>query len=64
MEVEPIYATIALYDTKLKKKISENFHFDLNSESVRKMTKSEVLCVLFMFVLKLVWLEKFIYLQS
>ncbi|XP_076814693.1 dedicator of cytokinesis protein 7-like isoform X2 [Clavelina lepadiformis] len=41
MEVEPIYATIALYDTKLKKKISENFHFDLNSESVRKMTKSE-----------------------
>ncbi|XP_078495835.1 dedicator of cytokinesis protein 7 [Ciona intestinalis] len=41
IDVEPIFASIALYDTKHKKKISENFYFDLNSESTRKMMKSE-----------------------
>ncbi|XP_073227641.1 dedicator of cytokinesis protein 7-like isoform X3 [Porites lutea] len=39
LEVEPIFATMALYDGRLKKKISENFHFDMNSEWCRKLVK-------------------------
>nr|CAB3239426.1 dedicator of cytokinesis protein 7 [Phallusia mammillata] len=41
MDVEPIFASIALYDTKQKKKISENFHFDLNSDAMKKMMRQE-----------------------
>ncbi|XKL65388.1 hypothetical protein PGB90_008808 [Kerria lacca] len=37
LEVEPIFASIALYDCKEKKKISENFYFDLNSDEIRTM---------------------------
>ncbi|XP_063042281.1 dedicator of cytokinesis protein 8 [Engraulis encrasicolus] len=35
IEIEPIFATMALYDLKEKKKISEDFHCDLNSDSMR-----------------------------
>lgn len=41
MEIEPIFASIALYDTRYKKKITENFYFDLNSEEINKMVKSD-----------------------
>ncbi|CAE1287279.1 DOCK6_7_8 [Acanthosepion pharaonis] len=37
LEMEPIFASLALYDAKEKKKISENFYFDLNPESINKM---------------------------
>uniref|UniRef100_A0A1B6EVF4 Dedicator of cytokinesis protein 7 n=1 Tax=Cuerna arida TaxID=1464854 RepID=A0A1B6EVF4_9HEMI len=42
LEVEPIFASIALYDAKEKKKVSENFYFDMNSESLRKMVEPHV----------------------
>ncbi|XP_028849736.1 dedicator of cytokinesis protein 8 isoform X2 [Denticeps clupeoides] len=32
IDIEPIFATMALYDLKERKKISENFHFDLHTE--------------------------------
>ncbi|KAG8595679.1 hypothetical protein GDO81_001591 [Engystomops pustulosus] len=32
IDIEPLFATLALYDCKERKKISENFHCDLNSE--------------------------------
>lgn len=32
LEVEPLFCTIALYDVEKQVKISENFHFHLNSE--------------------------------
>ncbi|XP_051950035.1 dedicator of cytokinesis protein 8 isoform X2 [Xyrauchen texanus] len=35
IEFEPLFATMALYDLKEKKKISENFHFDLNSDQLK-----------------------------
>eukprot|EP00118_Oscarella_pearsei_P025448 m.308201 g.308201 ORF g.308201 m.308201 type:complete len:2149 (+) comp43549_c0_seq1:30-6476(+) len=35
--VEPLFAVMALFDAKEKRKISENFHFDLNSSEVNKM---------------------------
>ncbi|NXD26640.1 DOCK8 protein, partial [Spelaeornis formosus] len=35
IEIEPLFACIALYDIKERKKISENFHCDLNSDSLR-----------------------------
>ncbi|XDV48898.1 hypothetical protein PO909_018249 [Leuciscus waleckii] len=35
IEIEPLFATMALYDAKEKKKISENFHFDLNSDHMK-----------------------------
>ncbi|XP_055386415.1 dedicator of cytokinesis protein 7 [Condylostylus longicornis] len=42
LEVEPIFASMAIYDAKEKKKISENFYFDMNSESIKKMLSSHV----------------------
>ncbi len=42
LEVEPIFASMALYDAKEKKKLSENFYFDLNSEAIKKMLNSHV----------------------
>ncbi|XP_058641512.1 dedicator of cytokinesis protein 8 isoform X1 [Onychostoma macrolepis] len=35
IEIEPLFATMALYDLKEKKKISENFHFDMNSDQTK-----------------------------
>uniref|UniRef100_A0A668ACN0 Dedicator of cytokinesis 6 n=1 Tax=Myripristis murdjan TaxID=586833 RepID=A0A668ACN0_9TELE len=40
IEIEPIFGTLALYDVKEKKKISENFHFDLNSDQMKGLLKS------------------------
>jgi len=42
MDIEPVFASIALYDTKYKKKVSENFFFDLNSDNVKNLLKQEV----------------------
>ncbi|XP_068560329.1 dedicator of cytokinesis protein 8 isoform X1 [Cebidichthys violaceus] len=39
VDIEPIFATMALYDLKEKKKISENFYFDLNSEQLKNFLK-------------------------
>ncbi|XP_053549634.1 dedicator of cytokinesis protein 7 isoform X7 [Bombina bombina] len=39
IEIEPIFASLALYDVKEKKKISENFFFDLNSEQIKGMLR-------------------------
>lgn len=37
VEVEPIFACMALYDCKEKRKVSENFYFDLNSDNIQGM---------------------------
>ena len=37
LEIEPIFACMALYDAKEKKKISENFYFDMVPENTKKM---------------------------
>ncbi|KAM9483107.1 dedicator of cytokinesis protein 7 isoform 13-T13 [Clarias gariepinus] len=42
IEIEPIFASLALYDVKEKKKISENFFFDLNSEQTKAMLRPHV----------------------
>ncbi|XP_063891201.1 dedicator of cytokinesis protein 7 [Helicoverpa armigera] len=42
LDVEPLFASMALYDAKEKKKISENFYFNLNSECTRQMLASHV----------------------
>ncbi|XP_057299405.1 dedicator of cytokinesis protein 7-like isoform X1 [Hydractinia symbiolongicarpus] len=42
LDIEPIFATMALYDCKQKKKISENFHFDLNQEWHKKMIAAHI----------------------
>ncbi|KYO40322.1 hypothetical protein Y1Q_0009001 [Alligator mississippiensis] len=39
IEFEPIFGSLALYDIKEKKKISENFYFDLNSEAVKGLLR-------------------------
>ncbi|KAM8931057.1 dedicator of cytokinesis protein 7 isoform 1-T1 [Pelodytes ibericus] len=39
IEIEPIFASLSLYDVKEKKKISENFYFDLNSEQIKGMLR-------------------------
>lgn len=41
-EVEPVFASMAIYDAKEKKKLSENFNFDLNPEAIKKMLSSHV----------------------
>ncbi|NXF38007.1 DOCK8 protein, partial [Nyctibius bracteatus] len=40
IEIEPLFACIALYDVKERKKISENFHCDLNPDSLRGFLRS------------------------
>ena len=42
LEIEPIFASMALYDAKEKKKISENFYFDLTQESIKKMLNNHI----------------------
>ncbi|XP_062273851.1 dedicator of cytokinesis protein 8 [Scomber scombrus] len=39
IDIEPMFATMALYDLKEKKKISENFYCDLNSEQFKNYLK-------------------------
>lgn len=42
LEIEPIFATMAIFDAKERKKISENFYFDMNSECIKKMLNTHV----------------------
>ncbi|KAL7303214.1 hypothetical protein TKK_0004415 [Trichogramma kaykai] len=42
LEVEPIFASLALYDSKEKKKLSENFYVDMNSENIKKMLGNHI----------------------
>jgi len=42
MEIEPIFASMALYNVKERKKVSENFYFDMASEPVKKMLETHV----------------------
>ncbi|XP_008205538.1 dedicator of cytokinesis protein 9 isoform X2 [Nasonia vitripennis] len=40
-QVEPYYTTLSVFDARNNKKISENFYFDTNHESVQNMIKLE-----------------------
>lgn len=42
LEVEPFFLTLALYDAKEKKKISENFYTDLNTEEIKHMLDGHI----------------------
>ncbi|XP_041973645.1 dedicator of cytokinesis protein 9 [Aricia agestis] len=42
-QVEPYYTRLALYDARLGRKLTEDFHFDLNHPAVRDLVK-EVEC--------------------
>ena len=42
LEIEPIFATMALYDAKERRKISENFYFDMTPEPVKTMLGSHI----------------------
>ncbi|XP_016979393.1 dedicator of cytokinesis protein 7 isoform X2 [Drosophila rhopaloa] len=44
LEVEPIFASMAIYDAKERQKMSENFYFDMNSDSLKRMLSSHVQC--------------------
>ncbi|XP_067276971.1 dedicator of cytokinesis protein 7-like isoform X5 [Pseudorasbora parva] len=39
IEIEPIFGSLALYDVREKKKISEDFHFDLNSDQIKGLLR-------------------------
>lgn len=40
IDIEPIFCTAAIYDAKERRKISENFYFDMNTESIKRMLNS------------------------
>ncbi|GIY48085.1 dedicator of cytokinesis protein 7 [Caerostris extrusa] len=42
LEIEPIFGIMALYDAKEKRKVSENFYFDMNSEPLKRMLSSHI----------------------
>ncbi|KAM3959107.1 LOW QUALITY PROTEIN: dedicator of cytokinesis [Aphomia sociella] len=42
LDVEPLFASMALYDAKEKKKLSENFYFNLNSEWTKQMLSAHI----------------------
>ena len=37
LQVEPMFASMALYDARERRKISENFYFDMTAEDMKKM---------------------------
>ncbi|KAL1514145.1 hypothetical protein ABEB36_003452 [Hypothenemus hampei] len=37
IEIEPLFASMALYDSKERKKVSETFYFDMNPEGLKRM---------------------------
>ena len=41
-DIEPVFASMALYDAREKRKVSENFYFDMNVEGVKKMLGQHV----------------------
>jgi len=41
LQPEPFFLTFALYHAKDGKKISEDFHFDANSDMIRRMLPTE-----------------------
>ncbi|EDW71168.1 uncharacterized protein Dvir_GJ16211, isoform A [Drosophila virilis] len=44
LEVEPIFASMAIYDAKERLKVSENFYFDMNSDNLKLMLSTHVRC--------------------
>lgn len=42
LEVEPIFASMAIYDAKERKKVSENFYFDMNTDGLKRMLSAHV----------------------
>jgi dedicator of cytokinesis protein 6/7/8 len=42
LEIEPIFASMALFDAKERKRLSENFYFDCNSEGAKRMIEMHV----------------------
>jgi len=42
VEIEPIFASMALYNVKDRRKVSENFYFDMTSEDVKRMLGQHV----------------------
>ncbi|KAI0241313.1 Dedicator of cytokinesis protein 7 [Lamellibrachia satsuma] len=42
LDIEPIFASMALYDAKERKKISENFYFDMTPEHTKQMLSRHV----------------------
>lgn len=42
LEVEPLFVSMALYDSKERKKVSETFYFDLNPEGLKRMLGSHI----------------------
>uniref|UniRef100_A0A8C5SPD1 Dedicator of cytokinesis C/D N-terminal domain-containing protein n=1 Tax=Laticauda laticaudata TaxID=8630 RepID=A0A8C5SPD1_LATLA len=45
IEIEPLFVTVALYDIRERKKISESFHCDLNSEQFKGFLRSHTPCI-------------------
>ncbi|KAK5645751.1 hypothetical protein RI129_004215 [Pyrocoelia pectoralis] len=43
IEVEPIFASMALYDARERKKVSETFYFDTNKENLKRMLGGHIL---------------------
>ena len=39
LEIEPMWASMALYDLKERKKLSENFYFDLNPDGLKQLVQ-------------------------
>lgn len=41
-DFEPLFLSMALYDAKEKRKISENFYLDMNSDLMKRMLQNHV----------------------
>lgn len=41
-QIEPYYTTMFLYDAKIQKKLTENFHFDVNNKNIRPFITNNI----------------------
>lgn len=42
LTIEPLFFSLAIHDIKARKKVTENFYFDMNSESLKRLLRSHI----------------------
>lgn len=58
-ELEPFFCSLALFDVNQKTRISENFYFNFNSDSINHFLGSNLVC--FVYIVYIVYIAYIMY---